>query len=114
VKGERMRLYETVFILDPKLEENEVSEEIGKVRDLITRLGGEIVKVEEGGKRKLAYEIKRNKEGYYVLIVFRSDPSCIAEIERSYRLNEKVLRHIIIVATEKKIETQTTEMSGEA
>ncbi len=112
MKGERMRLYETVFILDPKLEAEQVSEQISKVRDLITNLGGEIVKVEEGGKRKLAYEIKRNREGYYVLIVFRSDPSSIAEIERAYRLNDKVLRHIVIVATEKKKAAQTGEMSG--
>jgi len=107
-------LYETVFILDPKLEDDQLSEEISKVRDLITDSGGEIVKVEEGGKRKLAYEIKGNREGYYVLIVFRAEPSSIPGIERSYRLNEKVLRHIVIVATEKRSETKAGGMSGEA
>lgn len=91
-----MRLYETVFILDPKLDQNQVTNEIDRVKNLIINLDGEIIDVEHAGKRKLAYEIDGNKEGYYTLIRFKSSPSSIPEIEQSYRLNERVLRHVII------------------
>ena len=98
-----MRDYETVFILDPGLDENQIKDEVGKVQDLISDLKGEVVGVEPGGKRRLTYEIKGNREGYYTLITFRSEPSSIPEIERGYKLNEKVLRHIIVRVDQKKI-----------
>ena len=91
-----MRKYETVFILDPKLDETQVKDEIGKVQNVISSLAGEIIGVEPGGKRKRTYEIKGNREGYYTLITFMSEPSSIVEIERSYKLNENVLRHLIV------------------
>jgi small subunit ribosomal protein S6 len=97
-----MREYETVFILDPKLDEGEVKDEIGKVQSLITSLDGEVVGVEPAGKRKLTYEIKGNREGYYTLITFRSKPASIGELERAYKLNEKVLRHIIVHSVQKE------------
>ena len=97
-----MQDYETVFILDPALDEGEVKEEIGKVQNLISQLSGEIITVEPAGKKKLAYEIKGNTEGYYTLITFKSEPSSIAEIERGYKLNEKVLRHVVVRRPQQK------------
>jgi small subunit ribosomal protein S6 len=97
-----MREYETVFILDPKLDESQVRDEVAKVQNVIAGLEGEITGVEPGGKRRLTYEIKGNKEGYYTLITFRSEPSSIVEIERAYKLNENVLRHVIVHCVNKK------------
>ncbi len=91
-----MRKYETVFILDPKLDETQVKDEITKVENLISSLAGEVIGVEPGGKRKLTYEIKGNREGYYTMITFMFEPASIGEIERSYKLNENVLRHVIV------------------
>jgi small subunit ribosomal protein S6 len=99
-----MRKYETVFILDPKLDEDQVKDEITKVQDLISGMSGEVISVDPGGKRKLTYEIKGNKEGYYTLITFMFEPSSIGEIERSYKLNENVLRHVIVNWVGKKTE----------
>jgi small subunit ribosomal protein S6 len=107
-----MREYETVFILDPALDESEVGEEIGKVQSLISGLDGEIISVEPAGKKKLAYEIKGNKEGYYALIAFKSEPSSIAQIERAYKLNEKVLRHVVVLCPEKKTENPEEEQKA--
>jgi small subunit ribosomal protein S6 len=107
-----MRKYETVFILDPKLDEGQVKDEIGKVQDLISGLEGEVIGVEPAGKRKLTYEIKGNKEGYYTLITFKSEPSSIAEIERSYKLNENVLRHVIVHSVGKKTQGGEEEKAG--
>ncbi|MGQ9602682.1 MAG: 30S ribosomal protein S6 [bacterium] len=104
-----MRLYETVFILDPKLDEKQVSSEIDRVKNLITNFDGDIVDVEQAGKKKLAYEIDGNREGYYILIRFKSSPSSISELEQSYRLNERVLRHVIIrVADEDELQSGKT------
>jgi small subunit ribosomal protein S6 len=107
-----MREYETVFVLDPKLDEDQVNDEIGKVQDTIKSVEGEIIGVEPGGKRRLTYEIKGNREGYYTLITFRSKPSSITEIERSYKLNENVLRHIIVNSVGKKAEGREAEEPG--
>ena len=107
-----MRKYETVFILDPKLDEGQVKDEIGKVQALISGLDGEVIGVEPAGKRKLTYEIKGNKEGYYTLITFKSKASSIAELERSYKLNENVLRHVVVRWVGKKVEGKEETNAG--
>ena len=109
-----MRDYETVFILDPNLEEDDIKSEIGKVENLIASLNGEITSVEPGGKRRLTYEIKGNKEGYYTLIRFRSEPASISEMERAYKLNEKVIRHIIVHSVQKVVPASEEEQQAEA
>jgi len=97
-----MREYETIFILDPTLDETQVKEEVNKVESLIGGLEGEVIGTEPGGKRKLAYEIEGNREGYYTMISFKLDPSSLSELERGYKLNERVLRYIIVHAVQKK------------
>jgi small subunit ribosomal protein S6 len=109
-----MRDYETVFILDPSLEEGEIKDEISKVENLIASLDGEVTSVEPGGKRRLTYEIRGNREGYYTLISFRFDPASITELERAYKLNEKVLRHIIVHSAQKGIQASEEEKAAEA
>jgi small subunit ribosomal protein S6 len=109
-----MRDYETVFILDPGLEEDAIKDEIGKVESTIASLNGEITGVEPGGKRRLTYEIRGNKEGYYTLIRFRSEPAMISELERAYKLNEKVIRHIIVHSVQKVVPATEEEQQAEA
>ena len=98
-----MRDYETVFILDPALDENQVKEEIDKVRNLITGLGGEVTSAEPPIRKRLAYEIAGKSDGYYALVIFKAEPTSIKEMERAYRLNEKVLRHIVVVHPQKAV-----------
>ena len=93
-----MREYETVFILHPGLEDQQVEEEIEGVRKAIEAGSGEIVCVERWGRRKLAYEIRKAHEGIYTLIRFRSDVGVFQELERRYRLRENVLRYLTIIA----------------
>jgi small subunit ribosomal protein S6 len=97
-----MRDYETIFILDPGLDESQVKDEVAKIENLIAGMQGEVVGTEAGGKRKLAYEIDGKREGYYTMITFRSEPSSLGEIERAYKLNENVLRYIIVHSVQKK------------
>jgi small subunit ribosomal protein S6 len=97
-----MRDYETVFILDPELDDSQVRDEVTKIETLISGLNGEVMGTEAGGKRRLAYEIDGKREGYYTMITFRSEPSSLGELERAYKLNERVLRYIIVHAVAKQ------------
>ena len=90
-----MNRYETVFIINPNVEEAGIKELIQKFSDLINN-AGKVENVEEMGKRKLAYEIKKNKEGYYVVINFEAQPELIKELERIYRITDDVIKFIVV------------------
>ena len=87
-----MRKYETIFILDPDLEEEKAQAAIEKVKGIITQTNGEILKIEDWGKRKLAYEVKKKSKGHYVLIHFSGSPASLSELERNFRVMDAVIK----------------------
>ena len=95
-----MNKYETVFIINPSVEEAGVKELIEKFSNIINN-DGKVEDVQEIGKRKLAYEIKKNTEGYYVLINFEANPELIKELERNYRITDSVIKFIVVRKDEK-------------
>ena len=97
-----MKHYETMFIIKPTLVEEEIKAKIDFFKDIITKNGGVIETCLDMGMRNLAYEIKKNKRGYYFVIYFKAPTSLIAELERNYRTNEEVLRFIVIKYENKK------------
>ena len=90
-----MNKYESVVIVNPNLEEESIKNLIKKFSDLINT-DGKVTSVEEMGKRKLAYEIKKLKEGFYVVIKFEAKPELIAELERNYRITDEVMKFMVI------------------
>ena len=90
-----MNKYESIIIINPSLEEQGMKELIKKFEDMINN-EGKVESVEEIGKRKLAYEIKKNSEGYYVLYNFEAKPEFIAELERVYRITDGILKFIVV------------------
>ena len=88
-----MNKYESVIIINPNLEEEAIKALIEKISNLINT-DGKVVSVEELGKKKLAYEIKKNKEGYYIVFKFEANPSIISELERVYRITDEVIKFI--------------------
>ena len=90
-----MNKYESVVIINPNVEENTLKELIERFQTLINT-DGKVEQVNELGKKKLAYEIKKNKEGYYVVYDFEANPSLIAELERNYRITDEVIKFIVI------------------
>lgn len=90
-----MNKYESVVIINSKLEEEAIKTLITKFSDLINT-DGKVDSVEEMGKKKLAYEIKKQSEGYYVVYKFEAKPELIAELERNYRITDEVLKFIVI------------------
>jgi len=90
-----MNKYESVVIINPNIEGEAVKALITKISDLINT-DGKVSSIEELGKKKLAYEIKKNKEGYYVVFKFEANPSLISELERVYRITDEVIKFIVI------------------
>lgn len=90
-----MNKYESVVIINPNVEENALKELIERFQTLINT-DGKVEQVNELGKKKLAYEIKKNKEGYYVVYDFEANPSLIAELERNYRITDEIIKFIVL------------------
>lgn len=91
-----MRQFEVLFIVRPELDEAQVQEAVGSVSKLIESLGGTAQPPNIWGKRRLAYEVDKLREGYYVLIDFEIDGEQVAELERNLKISETVFRHIVV------------------
>ena len=96
-----MRKYEAALILLSNLEEEVRNAEIEKVKNIITERQGTIEKVNEWGQRRLAYEIDKKREGYYVFIDFTAGSDAVDEIDRICKISDNVVRHMITVEDEK-------------
>ncbi|NLK97641.1 30S ribosomal protein S6 [Defluviitalea saccharophila] len=90
-----MNKYELAVVFSPNLDEEAKNAALEKVQGYITRFGGTVEKVDEWGKRKLAYEIAKVNEGFYYFITFTADASAPAEIESRIRIMDAVLRYMI-------------------
>src|SRR6185295_2100726 len=89
--------YETTFILEPGLDENRVNEEVERVTGWIKDLGGEVLEVQRWGKRRLAYEIHKKRDGIYTLMLYEAGPQVVREVERRMRLNESYVRILTVM-----------------
>ena len=90
-----MNAYEAVVILTKKISDEQAEEVKNKISDLISS-NGEVVSVDDWGMKKLAYEVKKEQEGHYFLYTFNSNPEFIAEFERILRIDDTVLKHMVI------------------
>lgn len=100
----QLRFYETMFIIKPTLVEEEIRAKIDFFKDVITKNGGHIETCLDMGMRQLAYEIKKCQRGYYFVIYFKANSILVKELVRLYRINEEILRFIVISYKKKKWE----------
>ncbi|MGN0353856.1 MAG: 30S ribosomal protein S6 [Muricoprocola sp.] len=91
-----MNKYELVVVVNAKIEDDERTATVEKVKEYITRFNGTITDVDEWGKKKLAYEIQKMSEGFYYFIHFEAEPECPAEVEKRVRIMENVLRYLCV------------------
>ena len=91
-----MNKYELALVINAKIEDDASTAAIEKIKALIEKFGGEITNVDEWGKKKLAYEIQKMREGYYYFIQFDAAAECPAEIERRVRIMEPVMRYLCV------------------
>ena len=87
-----MRAYEVMVILDPSLEERTIEPSLDKYLNVIRKDGGTVDKVDVWGRRRLAYEVKKNAEGIYAVISLQAEPATVKEFDRQLTLNESILR----------------------
>lgn len=91
-----MNKYEVAVVVSARIEEEERVNTVEKVKNYITRFGGIVTNVEECGKKRLAYEIQKMREGFYYFIQFDSDADCPNEIEARIRIMDNVIRYLCI------------------
>lgn len=107
-----MRKYESVVIIDPKLEEKDIKETISKYKDMVQGFSGKEPEVEELGEKKLAYEIKKRDTGYYAVLKFYSNQEDITELERQYRIDDNIMK-FIVVRMDEELEYDESEEEDE-
>ncbi len=90
-----MRKYECVYVISSNLEEEQIKALIERFNNLVSQYG-ELESVEEWGKKKLAYDVQKQKEGYYVLMNFSSNPDFPAELERNFKITEEILKYMVV------------------
>ena len=91
-----MNKYELALVVNAKIEDEERLATVEKAKEYITRFGGTITNIDEWGKKRLAYEIQKMKEGYYYFIQFDADTTVPAEIEKRVRIMENVIRYLCL------------------
>ncbi|GED16710.1 30S ribosomal protein S6 [Aneurinibacillus migulanus] len=96
-----MRKYEVMYILRPDLQEEATKANVERFSNVITEDGGEMEKVNEMGKKRLAYEIDDYREGFYVLMNFQSEPQAVNEMERLMKISDDVIRYLVVREDEK-------------
>ena len=91
-----MSKYELTFVVNAKIEDDERAAVVDKCKALIERFGGTITNVDEWGKRRLAYEIQKMKEGFYYIVQFDAPTTAPAEIESRIRIVDNVMRYLVV------------------
>ena len=91
-----MREYEVMYIIKPNFDEEKYNEIVEKYTALIQSNGGEILKSEPWGKRHLAYEIEKLREGYYVLLTIKAPAELPAELERNFKIADEIMRYLVV------------------
>ncbi|MBI4537030.1 MAG: 30S ribosomal protein S6 [candidate division NC10 bacterium] len=90
-----MRTYELIFILDPALGDDGVEAAAQAAKEVLAREGGEVVEIQKWGKKRLAYEIKKRREGHYVYFRMKAAPKAVAEVGRHLKISESVLNSLV-------------------
>ena len=97
-----MNLYEKVLIIDPNLDDSTAEDTLNKVIDLITKKGGEILRIDRWGRRKLAYILNKRDRGNYFIILFKAPPTTIPELERLCRVTDAIFKFMVVKFEKKR------------
>ncbi|MCE5313036.1 MAG: 30S ribosomal protein S6 [Nitrospiraceae bacterium] len=98
-----MNFYENVVILNPSLTDEELKTATDKISDFITNAGGEMIKVDVWGKKRLAYELNKHKMGYYVLYLFKAPSNLLQKVENYFKVYDPVIKFMAIKLGKKEI-----------
>ena len=99
-----MNIYESMIILNAAISDEEADAAVTRIKDLITGQGGEVLKVDVWGRRKLSYEIKKQKKGLYVLLFYKAPSSTIRKLEELFKVFDTVVKYIIFRLGRKQVQ----------
>ena len=91
-----MSKYELALVVNAKIEDEAREAVVEKAKGYVARYGGTVTEVEEWGKKRLAYEVQKMREGFYYVIQFEADATCPAEVERHVRIMDNVMRYLVV------------------
>ena len=110
-----MNIYENIIILNAALPDEEINAAVSKIRELVTTAGGETLKADLWGRRKLAYEIKKQQKGFYVLFVFKTPAGTIRKLEEFYKVFDPVIKYMVIKLGPKQVKAlEAAQAAAEA
>ena len=98
------KMYESAVLISAALEEDQIQSIISRIKELISSNDGEITDIEDWGRKRLAYMIKKSKIGYYIIFQFNAYPQIISTLEKFYKLDENILRYLTIKLTKNALE----------
>jgi len=90
-----LRTYELLYIIKPVLEAEQIAATVEKFADLVKNNRGEIIKLDQWGKRRLAYEVQDYREGFYVQMQFKAEPALASEVERILKISDNTIKYLI-------------------
>ena len=99
-----MNIYENMIILNAAISDEEAEAAVAKIKDLVTGQGGEVLKVDVWGRKKLAYEIKKQKKGLYVLLYYKIPPATVKKLEDFYKVLDAVLKYMVVKLEKKQVQ----------
>ncbi|MEK6476955.1 30S ribosomal protein S6 [Catalinimonas sp. 4WD22] len=105
--------YETVFILNPVLSEDQMKDAAGKFVQILKDNGADVINVEHWGLRKLAYSIQHKTTGFYNLVEFNVEPSVVTTLETEYRRDDRILRYLTVALDKHAVEYNERRRKGE-
>ena len=91
------RIYESLYIVRPNLDEDAVDRTVAQVDEYIKSLGGNVISSEKKGRRRLAYAVDKMRDGYYVLTIFTAKSESISQIKRMMTLSEDIIRYLVVI-----------------
>jgi small subunit ribosomal protein S6 len=104
--AQKQKIYETTFIVNAGLDDPQIDAIIDKVKELITKHGGEIMELAKWGRKRFAYPIKKKNNGFYVLCEFTSTGDLVARLERHFQLEENIIRFLILALDKKALQAR--------
>ena len=103
-----MRRYETIFIIDPELQDNERDSLTKRLDELISQQDGSLLRIDDWGQKRLAYEIKKKQRGHYILLDYCGTGSLVDEMERLFRIDDKILKYMTVLL-EKDVDVEAAK-----
>jgi small subunit ribosomal protein S6 len=97
-------VYESAVLINAALDDETIKSLIEKIKETITNNGGDLLEIEDWGRKRLAYQVKKSKIGYYAIFRFTSPPDIVPKLERNYQLDENILRYLTVALSKDALE----------